>query len=157
MLTWNYGPHISVHCCGGPVEDLLLSFPSFALPQGRVQRAYRDMPTHSLQPQPVQTFWYLEHQNDLISSQDWGTLLLKFIPRWRSHQWLSMPCTPIPQPEGWWRVMVCRKSGQTFGTRVRMGTSYAGGSLCDRTQPGTGRGGWWLGSWARGPRAHAPQ
>lgn len=31
-----------------------------------------------------------------VSSQDWGTLLLKFIPRWRSHQWLSMPCIPIP-------------------------------------------------------------
>lgn len=50
--TWGTGTLPGLYT----VEDLLLSFPSGVLPQGRVQRAYRGMPTHSLQPQPMQTF-----------------------------------------------------------------------------------------------------
>lgn len=100
--TWGTGTLPGLYT----VEDLLLSFPSGALPQGRVQRAYRGMPTHSLQPQPVQTFWYLEHQNDP-----------KFPPKTEAYSYPSsfpgeghisdLACSAPPFPslrdgEGWW-------------------------------------------------------
>ena len=140
------------------LRTLLLSFPRCAFPQGRVQRAYRDMPTHSLQPQPVQIFWYLEHQNDPSFLPRLRHTLTQVHSQVKGWRWrLSMPCTPIPQPEGWWRVVVCRKSVQTFGTQVKMSTSYARGFAWQNRTRDMERGLVAGELRARGPRASTPQ